>query len=259
MRPSWRAAAVLLVAALATACTTAIDGTARPAPTLRPHPVTGPAIKQVLLDDAALSKMLNQTFEAMSVVPPRFGGPEMLSPGFGLVSPSGCTGVTSMMVTKTYGSADVVNAARESWWNLHEAKVMSVLEGVVALSSSAGAGALFQKFSQQWRDCDGTNVTTDDPSIIIDRPGISFSDKVSDVRVADSVIAATLVETQLTPAPPGEPIPKARAVGVRGNCLVEVDVAFFGSVDPSYPGSHDVDTSAVNIAHAIMDKVSGLS
>src|SRR5690349_3860141 len=131
MRPSWRAAVVLLVAMLATACTTAIDGTARPAPTLRPHPLRGPAIKQVLLDDAALSRMLNQAFEAMSVVPPRFGGPEMLSPGFGLVSPSNCAGVTSMMVTNVYGSADVVNVARESWWNLHSAKVMSVLEGEI--------------------------------------------------------------------------------------------------------------------------------
>ncbi|OMC40096.1 sensor domain-containing protein [Mycobacterium sp. IS-1264] len=259
MRPSWRTAVALLVAALATACTTAIDGTARPAPTLRPHPLTGPAIKQVLLDDAALSKMLNQTFEAMSIVPPRFGGPEMLSPGVELVSPANCAGVTSMMITKVYGSADVVNVARESWWNLHAAKVMSASEGVVALSSAAGAGALFQKFSQQWRDCDGTTVTSDSPSIIIDRPGMSFSDKVSDVRVADSVVAATLVEKQLTPAPPGEPIPKARAVGVRGNCLVEVDVAFFGAVDPSYPGSHDVDTTAVNIAHVMMDKVSELS
>ncbi len=140
------------------------------------------------------------------------------------------------------------------------AKVISVGEGVVALSSTAGATALFQEFSRQWRDCDGTTVTIGRPSIITDRPAIVFSDTISDVRAADSVLAATLsIDTQLPGIPSSGPRPEARAIGVRGNCLVEVEIAFFGSTSLSDEGSGDVHRSAIDIAHAMMDKVSGLT
>ncbi|OBB93756.1 sensor domain-containing protein [Mycobacterium sp. 852002-30065_SCH5024008] len=249
----------LLAVVLATGCT--VDGTARPAPNLKPHPVTGQPVKKVLLDDAELSKLLGQSFGSKNELPARFGGPEVLPPAFGAVSPANCVGVASMMVKDAYRSADVKNAARETWWNQHgPAKVISVTEGVVALSSAAGATALFQQFSQQWRDCDGTTVTIGRPSIIADRPAIVFLDTISDVRVSDSVLAATLsIDTQLPGLPSSGPRPEARALGLRGNCLVEVELAFFGSTSPSDEGSGDVHRSAIELAHALMDKVSALS
>ena len=103
-------------------------------------------------------------------------------------------------------------------------------------------------------------MTIGRPSIITDRPSIVFLDTISDVRVADSVVAATLsIDTQLPGIPSTGPRPEARAIGVRGNCLVEVDVAFFGSTSPSDQGSGDVHRTAIDIAHALMDKVSALS
>lgn len=251
--------ACLLAVALATGCT--VDGTARPAPNLKPHPVTGQPVKKVLLDDAELSKLLGQSFKNKAELPARFGGPEVLQPAFGAVSPANCIGVTSMLVKDAYQSGDVKNAARETWWNTRgPAKVISVAEGVVALSSAAAASALFQQFSQQWRDCDGTTVTIGRPSIIIDRPAITFSDTISAVRASDSVLAATLsIETQLPGIPSSGPRPEARALGVRGNCLVEVEVAFFNSTSPSDEGTGDVRSSAVDLARAMMDKVSALS
>ncbi len=259
MRTGRTALACLLAIALATGCTVA--GTARPAPGLKPHPVTGQPVKKVLLDDGELSKLLGQSFETKAELPARFGGPEVLPPAFGAVSPANCMGVTSMMVKNAYQSGDVKNAARETWWNMRgPAKVISVAEGVVALSSTAGATALFQEFARQWRDCDGTTVTIGRPSIIADRPAIVFSDTISEVRVADSVLAATLsIDTQLPGIPSSGPRPEARAVGVRGNCLVEVEIAFFGSTSPSDEGSGDVHRSAIDVAHAMMDKVSGLT
>ncbi|MGD1279540.1 sensor domain-containing protein [Mycobacterium seoulense] len=249
----------LLTVALTTGCT--VSGTARPAPGLKPHPVTGQAVKKVLLDDGELAKLLGQSFGTKAELPARFGGPEVLPPAFGAVSPLNCVGVTSMMVKNAYQSGDVKNGARATWWNLRgPAKVISVAEGVVALSSTAGAAALFQQFAQQWRDCDGTTVTIGRPSIITDRPAIVFSDTISEVRVADSVLAATIsIDTQLPGIPSSGPRPEARAIGVRGNCLVEVEVAFFNSTSPSDAGSGDVHRSAVDVAHALMDKVSGLS
>jgi hypothetical protein len=55
------------------------------------------------------------------------------------------------------------------------------------------------------------------------------------------------------------PTPQARAIGVRLNCLVEVEVVFFGGRRPSDPGSGNVDTSGVDVARALMDRVSALS
>jgi PknH-like extracellular domain len=249
----------VLAIALATGCTVA--GTARPAPGLKPHPVTGQPVKKVLLDGGELSKLLGQSFQTKTELPARFGGPEVLWPAFGAVSPVNCISVTSMMVKNAYQSGDVKNAARETWWNMRgPAKVISVAEGVVALSSTAGATALFQEFSRQWRDCDGTTVIIGRPSIITDSPAIVFLDTVSDVRVAESVLAATLsIDTPLPGIPSSGPRPEARAIGVRGNCLVEVEVAFFGSTSPAAEGSGDVHRSAIDIARAMMDKVSGLS
>ncbi|MFZ0229020.1 MAG: sensor domain-containing protein, partial [Mycobacterium sp.] len=40
---------------------------------------------------------------------------------------------------------------------------------------------------------------------------------------------------------------------------VEVQVVFFGDRRPSDPGSANLNTSAVDIAHAMMDTVSRLS
>jgi len=50
-------------------------------------------------------------------------------------------------------------------------------------------------------------------------------------------------------------VPLARALGVRGNCLVEVAVHFFGNSYPSDQGSGEINTSAVDIAHAMMDRL----
>lgn len=42
---------------------------------------------------------------------------------------------------------------------------------------------------------------------------------------------------------------------MRGNCLVEVEVTFFGITYPSDQGSADINTSAIDIAHAVMEKI----
>jgi hypothetical protein len=58
-----------------------------------------------------------------------------------------------------------------------------VSEAVVALPTAADATALFGRFSQQWEKCQGQTVTTE-PGFVV------FSDKVTDVHIADSVLSA---------------------------------------------------------------------
>lgn len=242
----------ILVAALAAGCGGVVGGTAKPAPNLRPRPLTGNTIRQVPLDDVALSRMLDQPFVAR--MPPEFGGPDKL---YSQIPPADCLGVTAMLQKSVYESAEVEDVASESWWNNGDpAQVISVMEGVVTLPTAAQAQALFAKFSKQWQRCNGMTTT--------EQAGpISTTNAISDVRVTDAsktIVAATNTATSVLPnMPPLLPTPQARAIGVELNCLVEVQVVFFGDRRPSDPGSATLDTSGVDIAHAMMDKVSALS
>lgn len=253
MRIVGPAAALGLVAALASGCATVVDGAATPAPNLKPRPLVGDTVRRVPLDGATLSRMLNQPFVARK--PPEFGGPEKLYQKDESEPPGDCLGVTAMLQKSVYQNAQVQTFAAESWWNNGDpAQVISVLEGVVALPSAAQAQAVFGQFSQQWQQCKGTTTTEHSGPI-------STTNEIGDVRVADpAVIAATINATSVLPnMPPLRPTPQARALGVRMNCLVEVEVVFFGERRPSDPGSATVDASGVDVAHAMLDKVSALS
>ena len=249
---SWIVVALLLVAMLTAAgCAAVIDGAARPAPGIKPRPVVGETIKQVLLGQAALSRLLDQPFSADPRLPPRYGGPEKLLHGFGSVSPAECAGVPTMIGRSVYPSANVKNVARETWWNAGgPAKVISVAEATVAMRDTADADELFARFSRQWDACDGETVT-------ITGSGLRLVDDIADVRVAYSVLAATVFVQSSGPVRGRRP--EARAIGVRVNCLVEVEVAFFSAQGSSDRGSGDPRTSAIGIARAMMDKISALS
>lgn len=126
------------------------------------------------------------------------------------------------------------------------------MEGVVTLPSAAQAQALFAQFSRQWQQCNG--MTTSEQS-----GPISTTNVISDVRATDTTVAATKTATAVLPNMPAlRPTPQGRALGVRSNCLVEVEVVFFGGRRSSDPGSADLNTSALDIAHAMMDRVSAL-
>jgi len=249
MRIVGTATACAVVATLAVGCGPVISGTPKPAPNLKPRPLTGQTVKRVPLDDVALSRMLDQPF--VGRMPPAFGGADKL---YSQLSPDACLGVTAMLQKSVYSSANVQDVASESWWNNGDpAQVISVIEGVVALPTAAQAEALFAKFSEQWQQCNATTTTEQNGPI-------STTNAIGDIRATKTVVAATNTATSTLPNMPAlSPTPQARALGVRLNCLVEVQVVFFGDRQSSDPGSANPDTSAVDIAHAMMDKVSALS
>jgi hypothetical protein len=252
MRTLGLATACTVVAAFAVGCGPVIDGTAKPAPHLKPKPLSGLVVKQVLLDGETLSNMLGQPFVARA--PAKFGGADILDQRDGPPESADCLEVTAMLQNSVYGPANVQNVATVSWWNDGDpAQVISVREGVVTLPSAAEAQALFAKFPDQWQHCKGQ--TTDEKAGPIDTTTV-----INNVRVIDSVVAATNTATATLPNMPAlQPTPQARAVGVRMNCIVEVDMVFFGDRRPSDPGSANPDTSAVDVAQAMMEKVSDLS
>jgi hypothetical protein len=227
------------VALAAAGCSTVVTGVGQPAAGMAPRPVTGVTIEQALLGNAELEKLLDQSVRTLQ--PPRYGGATKLfrTP---VPSPNDCLGVLAEMQSSSYRSADVRDVVWESWLDAHSApaSVVAVDEGVVALPTTAEANALFATFAEQWHRCDGKAATYRDQTY-----------RITDVRVADSVLAATL---QTSPAP------IARAVGVRVNCLVEVKVPFSGGAR-SAPGTPtgDPETRAIDIARLMMDKISDLS
>jgi PknH-like extracellular domain len=241
-----------VIAAVAVGCGPVVAGTAKPAPNLKPKPLSGRVVQRVLLDGKTLSRMLGQPF--ISRAPAKFGGPDKLDQREAPPESADCLSVTAMLQQSVYGAAPVTNVASMSWWNDGDpAQVISVIEGVVALPSAADARTLFATFPEKWQHCKGQTTT--------EQTGpISTTTVINDVRVLDSIVAATNTATATLPnMAPLTPTPQARAIGVRMNCIVEVEMVFFGDRRASDPGTANPDTSAVDVAQAMMEKVSDLS
>jgi len=239
------------VGLLPTACTVVTGGKAEAPPSVEPKPLTGEAVTQVLLGDQTLSRVLNEPFVLDSRLPPRFGGPEALQ-GRG-ISPAGCLGVAEMLHHSVYGASNVNDVAVEAW--RHAAKprqLTSIKEGVVSLGSAAEAHALFAKFAQQWQNCDGHSVSLPDAVF-------RLKAEIANVQVAPSVLAGTVLIAFDSGRSETTSIPAGRAIGVRGNCLVEVEVDFFNASGRSMDGSSVTNATAFDIAHLMMERVSALS
>lgn len=246
-----RAIALSSVGLLAAGCMAAVDGSARPAANLKPRAITGQTIKNVLLGDDALSKILNQPFAVDPRFPSRSGGPETLQDS-GSDLRVDCLGVAMMLQKSDYQSANVKHVAMEAWRRTAKSmQVTSVKEGVVGLASADDADALFAKLSLQWQKCDGATLFLPDGMF-------KLKGKITNVKVASPVLAATNSVGWAFSGSDAESIPEGRAIGVRANCLVEVEVDFFNATDPSPQGPGTFNTRAVDIAHAMMDKVSAL-
>lgn len=217
--------------------------------------VSGEAVKQVLLDGPELTKLLDQPFTMTTGWPIYGGSHEMENPA---TNSGDCVGVTNVAPQRAYQSVEVQRYTRETWVdataddtdsNRPRAKVMFVTEAVVALPSADDAQALFAKFVEQWKRCDGRAV--DQPDADGPTPLRGTEIHISDVRVADSVLAASIALDKRPQAP------DARAVGVQGNCLVGILIAFTGAEDGI--GSGDPETSSIEAVREMMAKVTRIS
>jgi hypothetical protein len=247
-----RGATLLGIGLLSVGCTVVTGGKAQPPSRLTPRSLTGQTITQVLIGDQTLSRILKQHFVIDSRLPPRFGGPETLQ-DLGSSSPTDCLGVAEMLHQSVYGASKVNDVAVETWRHAAlPAHLTSIKEGVVSLPTGADANALFSTFAQQWQSCDGQTVLLPDDVF-------RLKADITNVQVAPSVLAGTVsIAFESGPSDPAS-IPAGRAIGVRGNCLVEVEVDFFNESSRSMQGSSATNATAFDIAHLMMDRVSALS
>lgn len=250
-RAAGAVAGAAVLALLASGCTTVVTGTVRPAPGLAPTPVTGIAVRQVLLDDAELSKLIGRPFHSDPGLPPRFGGVDELPDAWDSATPGDCIGTAVGGQRSVYESAGVEDVAHEFWDTsaTEDSPLAGIGEAAIALKTAADADALFEKFAEQWGHCDGVTVVRSDA----DNSGASG--EVTDVSTGDAVLTATvrtIVDGQ-------EGLRVTRAVAVRVNCIVDVDVFWFAGEDDHADAPPAGDTTAADLARAMLDKVRGLS
>lgn len=246
------AAGAAALALLASGCTTVVSGTVRPAPGLAPTPVTGMAVRQVLLDDAELSKLVGQPFHSDPSLPPRFGGVDDLPDAWDSADPADCVGAAVGGQQSVYDSAGVQDVAHEFWDSTAltgDSPLTGVGEAVIALPTASDADALFEKFSQQWGRCDGVTVTRHD-----EESG-EASGEITEVVTGESILTATVRTTV-----DGEVgLRVTRAVAARVNCIVDVDVFWFVGEEDHADAPPPGDTTAADMARAMLDKIRGLS
>ncbi|ORA20369.1 sensor domain-containing protein [Mycobacterium arosiense] len=244
--------ALLVIVVLASGCSVAVDGTARPVPGAAPRSLSGPTIKRVLLGKSALSRIVRQPLTIDPGFPPTIAGPESLQ-GDRAASPDDCIGVAVMLQQSAYRHQKVRDVAQETWRpESLAAAVIRVQEAVVDVPTPADAQALFVTFARQWQRCQGKTVAlTGGP--------FRLKAKVDGVQVAASVLAATTSIELDSPNPLLEDsLPAGRAIGVRDNCLVEVEVDFASTPTPALRRPDEVDASALDIAQVMRDKVGAL-
>ncbi|WP_442932197.1 sensor domain-containing protein [Mycobacterium sp. 050134] len=159
-----------------------------------------------------------------------------------------------MLEQTAYQSSNVRGVAVEAWHHAAKsASVTAVKEGIVSLPTAAEANALFADFSKQWQTCEGKTQPLQDSVF-------RLKAKITQVRATGTVLGATVLVGFDSEDPDSDSIPEERAVGVRGNCLVEVEVDLFNAVQ-STPGDGEsgADTGATEIAQRMMDNVDALN
>lgn len=247
MKSTWRSLAAVVAVLLVSGCTQTVSGTG----TLAPSAGRVPAIKRALFDGTALAKLLDQPFLPYPHYS-LFGGGDKLGTAWDKAKPAECIGVVHLMQRGPYGSAPIQETAAEMWVGKRDSvKIDIVQQGIVALRTAADADALFARFVAQWQKCDGT-------TLIAPPTDIYGTDAISDVRVLNSVVAAT-VSMGSAPYSVLNATPVARALGVKGPYVVEVRVDFIPIYGPRDQGNGNINTTAIDLAHALMDKLGARS
>ncbi|BDX31391.1 sensor domain-containing protein [Mycobacterium antarcticum] len=231
----WLAGGLSIVLLLA-GCAQTVEGAARAATT-----ATKLLPSEDEITSAAQSPLSTFGFQPFS------GGVEILPDGYRTdadASPISCAAVTDTAPRIVYEPLPVLEAARQSYFNWDEGVDTSGADvAVVRLATSEAAIATFDTFAAQWQQCSGTTVVKHVGESVIDAD-------LSDVAIRDSVVSATVRTTQRPNAPASR---YERALGVRGDALVEVSLAITSTGE----GQADPQAAAVRIVESILAKTGG--
>jgi hypothetical protein len=232
---------------LLSGCTTVTDGTVQPSEGLPLGPLTGSELAEVLPTEAQMADVLGDRLGPSPNAPKESGGLSDMADGLSSdaeASPHDCVGATSPLQRSIYQDTGLTEFASFNWRLPDSASgdVIGATTGTVAFPGAAEANDAFAAFVEQWEDCDGTvvEIPTDD--------GDYFTDEITNVRVENSVLSADVATAR---EPDSIRWPRVRAIGVRANCLVEVDVSFFGGDAPPT----GLDDAAIELADFVMNRI----
>jgi hypothetical protein len=172
------------------------------------------------------------------------GGAEILPDGYRSdadASPIACAAVTDTAPRIVYEPLPIVEAARQSYFNWDDGVGTSGADAaVVRLATTGAAEGAFASFARQWQHCEGTTVVKHVQSTVIDA-------EITHVTVTGAMLSATVRTHQLPSAPATR---YERAVGVRGNTIVEASLA----VSAAGEKQPDPRAWAVRVAQLMLDK-----
>ncbi|MCW2512301.1 MAG: lppR 1 [Mycobacterium sp.] len=228
-----RLAVALSVVLLLAGCAHTVQGVARPAA----------AALKILPTEEEISAAAGNTLSTFGFQP-FAGGSEILPDGYRSdadAAPIGCVAVTDTAPHIVYEKLPVVEAARQSYFNWDDGVDTSGADAaVVRLSTASAAADAFDAFARQWTQCAGTTVVKHVGGTVIDA-------EITDVAVHGQLLSATVRTHQLPRAPTSR---YERALGVRGNTVVEVSLAITAAGERK----PDPRAAAVRVAESMLDK-----
>lgn len=167
------------------------------------------------------------------------GDADMLlrSVGAAQAAPLDCVGTAYRLQQVVYDAGQVQSVASSSWaGGRFDGPPVSGFFGIVQMASAADAQEFFATMADKWRRCNGQTVVLQQPG-----QGAEELSRITEVAFDQRVVSATVLHASDS---------AMRALGVAGDCIVDVEITDPRSVGGAQP--------AVGVAGLILDKVSAL-
>ena len=159
-------------------------------------------------------------------------------------TPLDCLGAATPLMRVVYEQGDVRDVALRDFSSFGAGlTVSSAHTGVVRFASDAAAARMFSTFVTRWQACQNVTVNV---HIGVDS---ALQWRVTDVRRSGEILSAVVLsgETGDQPAFPTE-----HAVGLAGDCIVDVDVA----ITDVLPSRRVAKTRAADLVAMMLDNIS---
>ncbi len=160
----------------------------------------------------------------------------------GQAAPAECVSAPYRLQESVYDASPVQSVASNTWaGGGFDGPPVSAFFGVVQMASRAAAQEFFASVTDQWRRCNGQTVALHLPGY-----GADELSRITDVSFGEQVISANVLHASGgTGSPTG-----LRAVGIAGDCIVEVELTDLR------PAGHV--QGAVEVVDAIRDKIAAV-
>lgn len=204
------------------------------------QPTAAIPLRQFLPTDPELSGLLGTGPNSL-MSPPVEGASDILlgSVADGQAAPAECVSSAYRLQRIVYDAEPVQSVATSTWaGGGFDAPPVTGFFSVVQMASPVAAQEFFALMTGQWRRCNGQTVSLQLPG-----HGADEVSRITDVAFGQRVLSANVLHASAgTESPTG-----LRAVGLAGDCIVEVELS-----DPRPSGDA---RAAVAVADVILDKI----